>query len=698
MESKADKLIVRENTRRNERANAVFNPITGEGSIGERRRVEISDFPIPVQWLPATMLRVPLVSELVRQGSVSAFISETLQAECTPENREKVIEQFVRVRILHDFAFWCAAFVTIKCKGKGDTLFRLRAPQRRLVELFESRRLAGEPVRVIMLKARQWGGSTVTQIYMAWLQLVHRKGLNSLIIAQVARTASDIKDMFDRLLAAYPVKLLYALGEAYSPGERKTENVDNAGTIKRIPQRNCKISVGTAEKPDSVRGSDYSLVHCSEVGLWRKTEGRSPEDIVRSACSGILLEPYTMIVYESTANGVGNFFHTEYTAAKDPSVPSQFTPFFVPWYEIEMYRKPVANPAAFAEALYKGRLQDTPHSNREATGKYLWWLWQQGATLENIAWYVEERSKYNNDGGMASEYPSDDIEAFVNSGANVFDRYMVEQLRPACRTPKYIGDVCADADEGADALENVRFAPDPTANLHVWAMPETDEAETVTDRYLTVVDIGGRSNAADWSVICVFDRINLIDGGKPAVVAQWYGHIDMDLLAWKAAQIATWYDNALLVIESNTLETKDRERMVDGDQSLFILNQIKDAYDNLYARKQSEDDIRQGMPRKYGFHTNVATKPLVISTLIKAVREHLYTERDERCLDELLTYERKPNGSYGAIIGKHDDLLMTRAIGLHICFREMEIPRIVKRNTAAGMFASTARAISEATL
>ncbi len=697
MESQADK-IVRENTRRNERANAVFNPITGEGSIGERRRVDISDFPIPVQWLPTTMMRVPLVSELVRHGSVAAFISETLQAECTPENREKVIEQFVRVRILHDFAFWCAAYVTIKCKGKGDTLFRLRAPQRRLVELFESRRLAGEPVRVIMLKARQWGGSTVTQIYMAWLQLVHRKGLNSLIIAQVARTASDIKDMFDRLLAAYPVKLLYALGEAYNPGERKTENVDNAGTIKRIPQRNCKISVGTAEKPDSVRGSDYSLVHCSEVGLWRKTEGRSPEDIVRSACSGILLEPYTMIVYESTANGVGNFFHTEYTAAKDPSVPSQFTAFFVPWYEIEMYRKPIANPAAFAEALYKGRLQDAPHSNREATGKYLWWLWQQGATLENIAWYVEERSKYNNNGGMASEYPSDDIEAFVNSGANVFDRYMVEQLRPACRTPKYIGDVCADADEGADALENVRFAPDPTANLHVWAMPETDEAETVTDRYLTVVDIGGRSNAADWSVICVFDRINLIDGGKPAVVAQWYGHIDMDLLAWKAAQIATWYDNALLVIESNTLETKDRERMVDGDQSLFILNQIKDAYDNLYARKQSEDDIRQGMPRKYGFHTNVATKPLVISTLIKAVREHLYTERDERCLDELLTYERKPNGSYGAIIGKHDDLLMTRAIGLHICFREMELPRIVKRNAAAGQFASPARAISEATL
>ena len=204
-------------------------------------------------------------------------------------------------------------------------------------------------------------------------------------------------------------------------------------------------------------------------------------------------------------------------------------------------------------------------------------------------------------------------------------------------------------------------------------MPEID-SEEVTERYLTVVDIGGRSNKADWSVIAVFDRLLMEEGGKPDVVAQWYGHIDIDLLAWKAAQIAAFYDNALLVIESNTLETHDKTRMVDGDQSQYILNQIKDVYPNLYARRQSEEEIREGAPRKYGFHTNVATKPMIISTLVKVIREHLYTERDQRCLDEYLTYERKPNGAYGAIQGKHDDLLMTRAIGLHICFNEMGIP------------------------
>ena len=30
---------------------------------------------------------------------------------------------------------------------------------------------------------------------------------------------------------------------------------------------------------------------------------------------------------------------------------------------------------------------------------------------------------------------------------------------------------------------------------------------------------------------------------------------------------------------------------------------VKDVYDNLYAREQSEDEIREGAPKLYGFHT-----------------------------------------------------------------------------------------------
>ena len=132
----------------------------------------------------------------------------------------------------------------------------------------------------------------------------------------------------------------------------------------------------------------------------------------------------------------------------------------------------------------------------------------------------------------------------------------------------------------------------------------------------------------------------------------------------------------MLVVESNTLETHDDDRWLEGgDQSSYILNAIRDVYPHLYARRQSAEDIRQRAPVKYGFHTNVKTKPEIISTLVEAVREGLYVERDTRCLDEYATYVRRQNGSSGAVDGKHDDLLMTRAIGLHICFHEMPLPK-----------------------
>lgn len=686
--------IIAENNRRNAEITATFNPYTGEGAVGEREKVTIEDFPIPVQYLPKSMLSVKLIKSIIKAGSIKKFITNTLKVEYTEEDRLKVIEQFVRVRIKHDFCFWAASYVYIKNKGGGDdVLFKLTRPQRRFVARLEKRRLAGKPIRIVLLKARQWGGSTTSQLYMAWLQLVHKTGLNSLIIAHQVSGTDEIKDMFDRMIKEYPLELLYDIGIAYNENEPKMVGVGKSGNIFRVPQRNCKIKLGTAERPNSCRGGDYNLVHCSEVGIWKKTDGKSPEDIIRSACSGILLEPYTMIVYESTANGSGNFFQREYDAAKRGL--SQFEALFVSWFDIEKYSAPIDDIESFAKNLWLNRNNDNVSSSREESGKYLWWLWEQGATLEGIYWYILERSKYDDHGQMAAEYPSDDVEAFVHSGARVFDKYKVEELRPACRVPRYIGDVYGDAIEGKKALHNIRFAEDRQGQLWVWALPEVSKEIKIKNRYLVVVDIGGRHKGADYSVIVVYDRLFMMEGGKPSVVAQWYGHIDMDLLAWKAAQIASFYDDALLVIESNTAETKDRDRDVDGDQSHYILNQIKEAYDNLYARKQSEDDIINKVPKKYGFHTNVATKPMIISTLVKVIREGLYVERDERCLDEYLTYE-KVGSAFGAIAGKHDDLLMTRAIGLHLCFNEMDIPKEVKRAGVVPL--RSHKAISEATI
>jgi len=678
--------ILQENERRRAIVFAPFNPITGEGSIGQRVAFTVSDYPIPTQYLPVEMMDEPFVKSLSKAGSVDAFIRDALMLPVTDEARDKVVEEFIRIRQKHDYPFWAAMFVYIKRKGGGtDVLFRLNRPQRKLIKRLEKMRKAGKPIRLILLKARQWGGSTAIQIYMAWLQLVHEVGLNSLIIAHQGTGSDEIKDMFDRMIKSYPVEMLHELGDAYAPNEPKMVGVGKSGNIFRVPQRNCKIKIGTAERPNSCRGGDYNLVHLSEVALWKETDGKKPEDIVRSACSGILLRPYTMIVYESTPNGVGNFFHKEYLAAKKGL--SQFEAMFVAWFEIEKYELPFENEAEkyeFAKKLFANRRNEEIKSDREEPGTYLWRLWEKGATLEAIHWYVSERSKYTNHGDMASEYPSDDIEAFTYSGRKVFSSEDVEQFRPACRAPRWIGEIYGSADEGEKAIEGLRFKKEADGRLFMWHDVERSDIEEVTDRYLVVVDVcKGHTKNADFADILVIDRLFMMDGEPPVVAAEWHGHIDMDKLAWKATQVAAYYNNALLVIESNTLETNNTK-----GEAEYILTLIHEVYGRqLYARKQSAEDIRQGLPKKYGYHTNPLTKKVVIYNLKVVIRERLYIEREEACLDEYLTYVETENNVFEAMEGYHDDRLMTRAIGMQVCYHEMELPRIVKKinNINAGL-------------
>ncbi|MDE5850712.1 MAG: terminase [Muribaculaceae bacterium] len=668
--------ILEEDVRRSRKMHAPYDPVLGAMSPGTRFAITIPELEPARIYIPTAMQETPEVKALMAGRSLT---------EAFPGTIENARRRWMEMRCRYDFPFWAYKCIKIKNKsGDADLPFLLNAPQRKLIGEFEKMREEGKPIRIVLVKARQWGGSTATQIYMLWIQLMRRTGFNSLIIGQQNSGTEEVIAMAKKALDQYPRHLLESDGDPMTEKEKVYVSTGLSRTTISIPRRNFRIKAGSAERPDACRGGDYALVHLTEVGLWKKTQGKRPEDIMRAATSGVLLYPETMIVMESTANGVGTFFHREYLAAKRGA--SLYRLVFVAWHEIEKYSKPVADRRAMAEWIVKNRNSSFSEDSRKATGRYIWELWEAGATLDAINWYVSSRAGCESSDEMASEYPSNDLEAFVNSGANVFNRTKALALKETCMPPRFSGELDGLADYGERALEGISFEPDPNGRLKVWDMPAVKGGipTGMHDRYLTVVDVGGRSMKADWSVIAVFDRIRMLRGGGPSIAAQWRGHCDMDQLAWLAARIARWYGESLLVIESNTLETRDPDRYVDGDQSAFILTQLRDCYPNLYARRQSPEDIIEGRPRKYGFHTNVSTKPMVISNLVRVVREGLYIERDERCIDEYLTYERRPNGSYGALAGKHDDMLMTRAIGLHICLNEMGAPRPADAPASSG--------------
>ena len=161
-------------------------------------------------------------------------------------------------------------------------------------------------------------------------------------------------------------------------------------------------------------------------------------------------------------------------------------------------------------------------------------------------------------------------------------------------------------------------------------------------RYLTPLDSGGDERSITASIINNYVRMKVI----PPPLKKKYSRVHLAYLV-------------IICTLKQSLSISCIQRMLPQDQS--------------------EEAVRMGAPVRYGFHTNISTKPAIVATLVKVIREGLYTERDQNCLDEYLSYERRPNGSYGAIAGCHDDLLMTRAIGLHICFHEMDPPRRTQR-------------------
>ena len=175
--------ILNENNRRKSLLEGSFDPLTGAGAPGSRKEVTIAGIDPPRMFLPADMLSDPLVSELVEAGSVAVWIRHhPSETGVSPEQySQHITDRFERIRCSHDFTYWAARYAFIKKKGGGDdVLFRLNPPQRRLVGLFEEDRQAGMPIRIIMLKARQWGGSALCYL-LIYLNLTEYQRITLLL-------------------------------------------------------------------------------------------------------------------------------------------------------------------------------------------------------------------------------------------------------------------------------------------------------------------------------------------------------------------------------------------------------------------------------------------------------------------------------------------------------------------------------------
>ena len=664
---------------------------TGEGLPDHTEKVVIRDYPIPVQYLTKEVAENGLYKKVVALGGIEHYVdyinsrhSDALDQGIT---KEDVIRKLMRVRLKRDPAFAFVVCFFIQDKVSGQTIpYRLNYPQILLLAELESMRRNKEPIRLVLLKARQWGGSTLVQLYMAWIQLFLKEGWNSVIIAQTKDTARRIKAMYSRTLANFGgADIIFGYPKLkFSPKENSSADSTITTENGKVVRDNT-VTIASFENFEATRGANFAMAHYSEVAYWVNTPGKTAEALITNIAGGMLMAPMTLEVLESTANGMSGYFYDEYQLAKNPDATTARRALFIPFFYIMNDTLPFKDDAErkkFAEELIanKDKEYDTPTTE---SGSYLFSLWKKGASLESINWYIRKRASFHDHASMASEAPSDDVECFKHSGHTIFDQYLVDKYsKEYALQPVYKGEIMQ-----LDGRSPQLTAKDEDGGLWIWQHP--DKGSNTEDRYIVVVDVGGRSTKADFSVITVVDRWPLRFGGKIEVVARWRGHIRYDFLALKAVMIARLYSHALLVFESNTFDKKKAESndyVQEGDHTRGILSTIEDIYDNLYMRvSTSAEDIRMGKYKKIGFQTNVKTKQDMVDLFQVAFEDDTkFIERDIRAYQEMSIYEQKEDGTYGNIAGRdnHDDILMTDMIALLIS-EQLPTPSI--RETASSI-------------
>lgn len=683
--------ILKENQKRLDKLRLVgIDQRTGEGLPAHTEKVVIRDYPIPVQYLTEEVANNKLYRKVLTLGGVREYVDylDSLHGGYSGVTEEDVIQKLMMVRLKRDpaFAFIICFFIQDKVTGKTIP-YRLNYPQILLLEELESMRREKVPIRLVLLKARQWGGSTLVQLYMAWIQLFLKEGWNSVIIAQTKDTARRIKGMYSRTLANFTgADILFGCPKLkFSPKENSSADSTITNEGGKVMRDNT-VTIASFENFEATRGANFAMAHYSEVAYWVNTPGKTAEALITNIAGGMLMAPLTLEVLESTANGMSGYFYDEYQLAKNPDAHTARRAMFIPFFYIMNDTLPFNDDAErkrFAEELLanKDKEYDTPTTE---SGQYLFSLWKKGASLESINWYIRKRASFHDHASMASEAPSDDVECFKHSGHTIFDQYLVDKYsKEYAQQPMYRGEIM-QLEGKAPQLTN----RDEEGGLWVWQMP--DNISSTEDRYVAVVDVGGRSTKADFSVITVIDRWPLRFGGKVEVVARWRGHIRYDFLALKAVMVARFYSNALLVFESNTFDKKKAESndyVQEGDHTRGILSTIEDTYENLYMRvSTSSEDIRQGRFKKIGFQTNVKTKQDMVDLFQVAFEDDSkFIERDIRAYQEMSIYEQREDGTYGNIVGRdnHDDILMTDMIALLIS-EQMPLPSIRESAQSVG--------------
>lgn len=302
-------------------------------------------------------------------------------------------ERAIRQKLKDDFPHYALKCLKIRTKSGKVVPLELNEAQKYIHQRVEEQRAKTGRVRAIVLKGRQQGCSTYIEGRFYW-RVSHSRGVRAFILTHEEEATNNLFELANRYHENCPKHV------------RPSTSASNAKEL-HFDKLDAGYKVGTAGNKAVGRSSTVQLFHGSEVGFWPNAQQHA---------AGILQaipdESGTEVFKESTANGVGNYFHKEWQDAE--AGLSDYIAIFVPWYWSAEYRKEV--PVGFSLDAEEEKYQDAYNLD-----------------MGQMAWRRAKIIELKDAMLFKQEYPATAAEAFQVSGA---DPYIKPEIVMAARTEK----------------------------------------------------------------------------------------------------------------------------------------------------------------------------------------------------------------------------------------------------------------------
>ncbi len=550
-------------------------------------------------------------------------------------------EELFYYRIKNDREWYIENFLKIRDKKSQLIPFKLNHAQRIVMEKIKQCEKEKKLKRFIVLKARQMGLSTLFE-GLIFHDTANNPFRNSLIIAHEEPASVNLFNMsklyYENLPDVIRPMKKYSNGKVLSfenPTIDEKEKENNPGL-------RSKITIATAGSGEVGRSATINNLHASEVAFFPDAK-----QTMLGLLQSVPDELNTLVVLESTANGVGDWFHEMWQKAVKGE--NDFIPIFLPWFIDPLYTRPFHSNEEKEQFIDEINLV-TYDANGNELHTYEYELMNKfNLTYEQLNWrrFTIANKCQGDESLFMQEYPATPEEAFISSGRPKFSINALKKYQTITKPPIRCGYLRTDENG------KIIFIDDPNGYISIWKEPEPETF------YCIGADVAEGLIKGDYSCACVGDS-------DFDVVAMWHGHIDPDMFGMELIKLGKYYNYAYIGVENNN----------HGLTTLSIMK--REEYWNLFFTK-TYDRISDTITQKLGWSTNAKTKPLMIDKLAEFIREMYIGIYSDLIISEAFTYIIEDNGKTNAQTGCHDDTIMACAIMLQLLLEgkgEFYVPEI----------------------